>query len=66
VGVVALGDGSARRSEKAPGYVDPRAAAHDADVAAALAGGDAEGLLLHDEAPYGVGYLVALWHRAGG
>ena len=39
-----LGDGSARRSERAPGYVDPRAGAFDAAVEAALASGDAAGL----------------------
>lgn len=92
--LLVMGDGSARRSERAPGYVDPRAAAFDATVAAALAAGDASALaaldpvlgadlladgvpawrvaahaatgpydaeLLHDAAPYGVGYLVATW-----
>jgi hypothetical protein len=39
-----VGDGSARRSEKAPGYVDQRAEPFDAAVAAALAGGDAAAL----------------------
>jgi hypothetical protein len=43
-GLLVVGDGSARRSEQAPGYVDPRAAAFDADVAAALATGDAAAL----------------------
>ncbi len=95
VGLLVMGDGSARRSECAPGYVDPRADGFDAAVAAALAGGDAAALrdlnpvlgaellaagvppwrvvghaaagtdfaaeLLYDEAPYGVGYLVATW-----
>jgi hypothetical protein len=94
-GLLVMGDGSARRSERAPGYVDPRAAGFDAAVAAALATGDAAALrtldpvlgaellaagvpawrvagaaaagldlaaeLLHDAAPYGVGYLVATW-----
>jgi hypothetical protein len=93
--VLALGDGSARRSVKAPGYLDDAAAPFDAAVAAALAAGDAAALagidaaegerllaagvpvwravgralagwpvqarLLHDEAPFGVGYLVAAW-----
>jgi hypothetical protein len=92
--LLVMGDGSARRSERAPGYVDPRAPAFDASVAAALATGDAaalrgldpalaaellaagapawrvtghaatgpyEAALLHDAAPYGVGYLVATW-----
>ena len=40
VGLVVLGDGSARRSTSAPGYLDERAAAFDADVAAALRSGD--------------------------
>jgi hypothetical protein len=95
--LLVMGDGSARRSDRAPGYVDPRAEPFDAAVAAALAAGDAAALrdldpavgadllaagvpawravgyaagaraggfdaeLLHDAAPYGVGYLVASW-----
>jgi hypothetical protein len=43
-GVLAMGDGSARRSEKAPGALDPAAAPFDAAVAAALAAGDAPAL----------------------
>ena len=99
VGVLAMGDGSARRSVKAPGHLDDAAAPFDAAVAAALAAGDpgalaaldpAEGewlmaagvpvwravgallagrevraRLLADEAPFGVGYLVASWTAAG-
>jgi len=95
VGLLVVADGSARRSEQAPGYVDARAEPFDAAVAAALAAGDAATLrdldpvlgadllaagvpawrvagtaadggrwaadLLHDSAPYGVGYLVATW-----
>jgi hypothetical protein len=95
VGVLAMGDGSARRSEKAPGYLDPAAGPFDAAVAAALAAGDTAALaaldlaegerllaagvpvwravgaaldglavearLLHDAAPFGVGYPVATW-----
>jgi hypothetical protein len=95
VGVLAMGDGSARRSEKAPGHLDPAAGPFDAAVASALAAGDARALaaldpvegerllaggvavwravgaaladrtveaeLLHDEAPFGVGYLVGTW-----
>jgi hypothetical protein len=95
VGVLAMGDGSARRSEKAPGHLDPAAGPFDAAVAGALATGDTAALaaldlpegqrllaagvpvwravgaalagatleaeLLHDEAPFGVGYLVATW-----
>jgi hypothetical protein len=95
VAVLAMGDGSARRSLKAPGHLDAAAAPFDAAVAAALAAGDAAALaaldaaegarllaagvpvwravgallagravdarLLADEAPFGVGYLVASW-----
>jgi hypothetical protein len=39
-----VGDGSARRSEQAPGYVDQRAEPFDAGIAAALAAGDAAAL----------------------
>lgn len=91
-----LGDGTARRSQRAPGYLDPRAAGFDAAVASALAHGDLATLsaldadlasdlgaagratwqvlagaigqrpvrsarLRYDEAPFGVGYLVAGW-----
>ncbi|MGY1742600.1 MULTISPECIES: hypothetical protein [unclassified Blastococcus] len=49
-GVLALGDGSARRSVKAPGYLDDAAAPFDAAVAAALAAGDAAALAALDEA----------------
>ena len=45
VGFVVMGDGSARHHEKAPGYLDPRAAAYDERVAGALAGADVAGLL---------------------
>ncbi len=99
VALLAMGDGSARRTEKAPGYLDPAAAAFDAAVAAALTTGDAAALagldaaegrrllaagtgtwravgaalagrsvtarLLLDDAPFGVGYLVADWLLAG-
>ena len=44
VGVLAMGDGSARRTLKAPGYLDPAAEPFDAAVAAALAAGDAAAL----------------------
>ena len=95
LGVLVMGDGSARRSLKAPGYLDDRAEDFDRGLAVALAGGaggslhlweaglahdllascagayelvswslepflyDAE--LLHESAPYGVGYFVASW-----
>ncbi|QBJ92686.1 hypothetical protein D0Z67_21965 [Streptomyces seoulensis] len=93
--LLVMGDGSASRTLKAPGYLDDRAAPFDAAAAralgtadlAALAALDAglarelqssgrapwqvlaaaaegaglDGTLLYDEAPYGVGYLVAAW-----
>ena len=40
VGVLAMGDGSAKRSTTAPGYLDDRAGPFDADVARALAAPD--------------------------
>ncbi|WP_282792325.1 hypothetical protein [Streptomyces sp. CC224B] len=95
VALLVMGDASACRTLKAPGYLDDRAADFDAAVAAALAAADVEalkgldeklahelqaagrapwqvlagaaagaglkGALLFDEAPYGVGYLVAAW-----
>lgn len=45
IALLVLGDGSACRGVKAPGYDDPRAPAYDEGVASALAGADAEGLL---------------------
>jgi hypothetical protein len=42
--VLLLGDGSARRSEWAPGYLDERAFSFDDDIAKALADGDATAL----------------------
>ncbi|WP_242901630.1 hypothetical protein [Actinomadura terrae] len=111
VALLVMGDASACRSEKAPGYLDERAASYDGSVASALAKADAEALaaldaglsrelqaagraawqvlagaagagpgpgasgapgtghmagdLLADEAPYGVGYLVASWSSTG-
>lgn len=95
VALLAMGDASACRTLKAPGYLDERATRFDAAVARALgtadtaalraldaglahelkaagrgawqvlagagAHGALEGTLLYDEAPYGVGYLVASW-----
>ncbi|MFF8917781.1 class III extradiol dioxygenase subunit B-like domain-containing protein [Streptomyces sp. NPDC015032] len=95
VALLVLGDGSACRSLKAPGYLDDRAEAFDAAAARALGAADpgalialdeslayalkasgrapwqvlagaAEGAglsgqLLYEDAPYGVGYLVAAW-----
>ena len=48
LGVLAMGDGSARRTAKAPGYLDDAAAPFDAAVAAALAAGDAGALAALD------------------
>ncbi|MDK1476439.1 hypothetical protein QNO07_24020 [Streptomyces sp. 549] len=93
--LLVMGDGSARRSEKAPGHFDEQAGVFDADVAHALGTADTaalaaldvslaenlmvsgracwqvlagageraglRGRLLHNSAPYGVGYLVASW-----
>jgi hypothetical protein len=50
VGVLAVGDGSARRTLKAPGYLDPAAEPFDASVAAALAAGDPAALAALDPA----------------
>lgn len=95
VALLVMGDASACRTLKAPGYLDERAVAFDAEVARALGAADlaalkaldidlayelkaagrapwqvlagaAEGAglggaLLYDDAPYGVGYLVAAW-----
>ncbi|MEE1760679.1 class III extradiol dioxygenase subunit B-like domain-containing protein [Streptomyces sp. SP18BB07] len=95
VALLVMGDASACRTLKAPGYLDDRAAGFDARVARALADADTEALraldtglarelqasgrapwqvlagaaegagldgsLLYDDAPYGVGYLVAAW-----
>ncbi|MFI6695575.1 class III extradiol dioxygenase subunit B-like domain-containing protein [Streptomyces sp. NPDC050433] len=95
VALLVMGDASACRTLKAPGYLDERAAAFDAEVARALATADVtalaaldetlatdlkaagrscwqvlagaaegtslNGSLLYEDAPYGVGYLVATW-----
>lgn len=50
VGLLVMGDGSARHTEKAPGYIDPRAASYDQEVARALRAADTEGLLRLDPA----------------
>lgn len=49
VALLVMGDGSARRSLKAPGYLDDRAGAFDAAIAAILAEGDAAALTGIDE-----------------
>ncbi|MFD0307722.1 class III extradiol dioxygenase subunit B-like domain-containing protein [Streptomyces sp. NPDC127119] len=95
VALLVMGDSSACRTLKAPGYLDERAAGFDAEIAralgtadvAALKSLDAElahelkasgrapwqvlagaaqdaalnGTLLYEDAPYGVGYMVATW-----
>ncbi|MBC9718320.1 class III extradiol dioxygenase subunit B-like domain-containing protein [Streptomyces sp. TRM66268-LWL] len=95
VALLVMGDGSACRTLKAPGYLDERAADFDAEAARALGAADVDalkgidpelayelkaagrapwqvlagaaegaglgGTLLYDDAPYGVGYLVAGW-----
>lgn len=95
VALLVMGDGSACRTVKAPGYLDERAEPFDASVAAALGAADTAALsaldpglaralqaagrapwqvlagaardaeltgeLLHETAPYGVGYFVVTW-----
>lgn len=95
VALLVMGDASACRTLKAPGYLDDRAAGFDAEVARALGaadvaalkaldaelahelqasgrapwqvlagaaeGADLGGALLYEDAPYGVGYMVAAW-----
>lgn len=95
VALLVMGDASACRTLKAPGYLDERAAPFDAEVARALGaadvaalksldtelayelkasgrapwqvlagaaeGADLGGELLYEDAPYGVGYVVATW-----
>ena len=48
VGLLIMGDGSARRTEKAPGYLDERALPFDEEVARALETADREALLALD------------------
>ncbi|MGW5432589.1 class III extradiol dioxygenase subunit B-like domain-containing protein [Streptomyces sp. NPDC004059] len=95
VALLVMGDASACRTVKAPGYLDERAAPFDAEVARALGAADVaavqaleaelayelkasgrapwqvlagaaeganlSGALLYEDAPYGVGYVVATW-----
>lgn len=95
VALLVMGDASACRTLKAPGYLDERAEGFDAEVARALGaadvaalkaldaelayelkvsgrvpwqvlagaaeGADLGGALLYEDAPYGVGYMVAAW-----
>jgi hypothetical protein len=65
--LLVMGDGSARRSTAAPGYLDDRAEAFDAAVVAALAGGIGANLAGLDVA-LGADLLaagVAAWRAAG-
>ncbi|MFK0057639.1 class III extradiol dioxygenase subunit B-like domain-containing protein [Streptomyces werraensis] len=96
VALLVMGDASACRTPKAPGYLDERAVPYDAEIARALGSADTAalraldpraarelkvsgrapwqvlagaaeggaglaGALLHEGAPYGVGYVVATW-----
>ncbi|MEC3997552.1 class III extradiol dioxygenase subunit B-like domain-containing protein [Actinacidiphila sp. DG2A-62] len=95
VALLVMGDGSACRTVKAPGYLDERAESFDAEIARALGSADVGALaaldpelalelqaagrapwqvlagaaeeahlggeLLHESAPYGVGYFVSSW-----
>jgi hypothetical protein len=68
IAVLVMGDGSARRSTTAPGYLDPRAALFDATVASALATADFAALLALD-AGLAVDLLAAgraSWQVLGG
>jgi hypothetical protein len=58
VALLVMGDGSARHTEKAPGYLDLRAAPYDVHVADALARADSAALLALDAAEAD-GLLVA-------
>jgi hypothetical protein len=67
VGLIVLGDGSARRTASAPGYLDQRAVPFDDAVEAALATGDAAALADLD-LPLAVELLCAgapAWAAAG-
>ena len=48
--LLVMGDGSARRSLKAPGYLDPRAAGFDAEAERAVRAGELGALLRLDQA----------------
>jgi hypothetical protein len=67
VGILAMGDGSARRSVKAPGYLDDAAAPFDAGVARALDTGDAAALagLDLDEGRRLLAAGVPVWRAVG-
>jgi hypothetical protein len=66
-GLLVMGDGSARRTEKAPGWLDDRAAGFDETVAKALASGSPEQLRRIDQ-ELGLDLLAAgapAWRAAG-
>jgi hypothetical protein len=66
VALLVMGDGSARRSTAAPGYLDDRAEGFDRTVLRALRGGDAAALRALD-AEVGADLLAAgvpAWHAA--
>jgi hypothetical protein len=66
VALLVMGDGSARRDLKAPGYLDDRAADFDASVVAALGSGEPAALAALDAA-LGAELLAAglpAWHAA--
>jgi hypothetical protein len=67
VGILAMGGGSARRSVKAPGYLDDAAEPFDAAVAAALGRGDAAALaaLDADEGRRLLADGVPVWRAVG-
>jgi hypothetical protein len=67
VGVLAMGDGSARRTLKAPGYLDPAAEPFDDAVAAALEAGDPAALaaLDADEGDRLLAAGVPTWRAVG-
>lgn len=64
--LLVVADGSATRTEKAPGSFDPDAAAFDASVAAALASGEAKALAAIDAdvAARVLAAGVPTWHAA--
>jgi hypothetical protein len=67
VALLAMGDGSARRTLKAPGHLDPAAEPFDAAVAKALRSGDAAGLaaLDADEGERLLAAGVPTWRAVG-
>jgi len=68
VGILAMGDGSARRSLKAPGYLDDGAGPFDAGVARALDAGDVAALagLDVEEGRRLLAAGVPVWRALGG